>query len=375
MIRVAMVSELYHPYSFGGGERRYWEISRRLSKMGLEVSVYTTGYDYAQPYETIDGVRIFRISRLSMRKPPSRSINSSLEYFVKILPSLYKGDYDIVDVNTYIPVAPSFLASKVKGIPIIATIHDVYLKDWFNSYPDIIGSILGYFTEWYTCRLPFSGVIVPSRGVKEKLRVPRSTPIRIIPNGVDLQIIDSVKYNKKEGQIIYVGRLAPHKRVEDLIYAVSLLREDVKLVVVGDGILKEKLQKLSVSLGVDAAWTGFLKRYEEVIRLIKESSVLVLPSLHEGQGIVLLEAMACRTPFITAVNYGTLSILSRGVGIGVPPSNPKALAEAIRSVLDGKLSYSLEKARRIVETEYTWEKVSEMVLNFYKHVLSLHSTA
>ncbi len=373
MIKVALVSELYHPYLFGGGERRYWEVSRRLSKIGLDVTVYTTGYDLARSFEVIDGVKVFRISRLTVRKPPVRCVKCALEYFIKVFAFLCRTKYDIIDVNTYIPVAPSFLASKVKDVPVIATIHDVYLKDWFNSYPSIIGSILGYFTEWYTCRLPFSGVIVPGEGVKEKLRIPRSVPVRVIPNGVDLQFIDSIKTDRKERQVIYVGRLTPHKRVEDLLYAMSLLKEDVRLVVVGDGVLKEKLQKLAVNLGVNVVWTGFLKRYDEVIKLIKESSVLVLPSLHEGQGMVLLEAMACETPFIAAINYGTISILHKGFGVGVPPLNPKVLAGAIRNVLDGELNYSLKEARKLVEKRYTWEKISQDILNFYKYVLSLRN--
>ncbi|RLG50799.1 MAG: hypothetical protein DRN99_09315, partial [Thermoproteota archaeon] len=327
-VKLVLATELFYPYLYGGGERRLWEVARRLAKE-VDVTVVTSGLGLQPREEVIQGVKVKRISKLTVKKLPERSLSGSFEFFFKTAPAILSEKPDVIDVNTYSPVLPSFIASVVAGKPIVATIHDVYEK-WTTVFQSKTQAILGKITELYTTRLPYTAIVTPSSGVREKLIKHGAHPSRIhvIPNGIDLKLIDSVKADKKEGQIACVGRLVPHKRLQDLILALSKLKHlNLTLAVAGEGIMLKPWRKLAEKLEVKARWLGYIP-YKQVIKLMKESELLVHPSIHEGQGIAILEAMACRTPVIAAESTGARELLKEA-GYIVPKRSPKALAQAI----------------------------------------------
>jgi glycosyltransferase involved in cell wall biosynthesis len=134
-----------------------------------------------------------------------------------------------------------------------------------------------------------------------------------------------------------LARLNDVKGVEHFLEAarsVSAGDERVRFLVVGDGPLRESLEAIARRLGVDrrVVFTGFRT---DTADIAGELDISVLPSLSEGLSNVLLESMAAGVPVVATRVGGTPEIVDSGqTGILVPPADPLALAQAIRSLLD-----------------------------------------
>jgi len=234
----------------------------------------------------------------------------------------------------------------------------------------------------------FSSIIVglSKRLCEEALRRGARNVI-LIPNGVDIKLIHDISDEQKErirsqlgfiGKkiVLYVGRLHRIKRLTDLIEAVSILRQkrdDVGLLLVGDGAEKEKLRSLCEKLGLTdrTVFTGFVPR-SRVFSLMKVADVSVLPSLMEGNPRVLIEAMFCRLPIVGTDVEGIKDLVEhRRNGLLVNPRNPRALAEAVDSVLeDPNLARRLtEEAYMDASRKFDFEKLTDMNVGLVVRVL------
>lgn len=173
---------------------------------------------------------------------------------------------------------------------------------------------------------------------KKVERVIGNKPIFVFPTYTDIELFlegkGHVYASSGEKLVLFVGMLVFLKGVHILIQAMKLVSRqipDAKLLIIGRGGYKGQLEKLVSKLGlegkvefVDHVPQAALRDYMRMCR------VLVLPSLSEGLGRVLIEAMACGQPVIGTNVGGIPSLIYDGVnGFLIPPNNPKALAERI----------------------------------------------
>lgn len=167
--------------------------------------------------------------------------------------------------------------------------------------------------------------------------------------------------------VLAAGRLSPQKDFPSLIGAFAELRRerDLRLVILGEGVLRPELERLVCGLGVgdDVAMPGFVPDPQAYMR---RAAVFVLSSSHEGFGNVLLEAMACGTPVVsTDCPSGPSEILEGGRwGRLVPVGDVGALAAAMHAALDDP---DPPPVRERAE-EFTIERI----LTDYKRVLGVH---
>lgn len=168
--------------------------------------------------------------------------------------------------------------------------------------------------------------------------------VRVIPNGVDLSLAESIRNEGLERaphRIVCVARLSPEKGIDTLIRALPEVRQrfaDARLVLVGDGVLRDELQTLTRSIGVAdvVEFRGALPN-QDALREIAKGEVFVCPSLAEGLGIVFIEAQAVGTPAIGTRVGGIPDVIEDGrIGLLVPPSDPVALATAIVRLFEDK---------------------------------------
>ena len=144
--------------------------------------------------------------------------------------------------------------------------------------------------------------------------------------------------NEKNRYILCVAELREYKAIDVLLHAGKpLLTNDrsLRLVLAGDGPLRGELEGLASSLGISDQ-TVFLGTQgpEEIVRLLQGCETMVLPSRMEPFGIVLIEAMACKTPVVATTVGGIPEIVDNEItGILVPPEDPQALTEGLRRVL------------------------------------------
>jgi glycosyltransferase involved in cell wall biosynthesis len=138
--------------------------------------------------------------------------------------------------------------------------------------------------------------------------------------------------------VLCVADLTEYKGIDVLLHASKpLLTSDpsLRLVLAGDGPMREELETLALSLGIRSQ-IQFLgaKGAKEIVRLLQGCEILVLPSREEPFGIVIIEAMACKKPVVASLVGGIPEIIEHEKnGILVDPENPAALADGLRRVL------------------------------------------
>ena len=176
--------------------------------------------------------------------------------------------------------------------------------------------------------------------------------IALVPNPVDLDEfaypIDRERFRRRLGLpdsplVLFLGKLTPRKRVDDLARAMATLpRRDARLVIAGNDMGSEAMVRALVhSLGLQSrtVFTGLLRGVER-LEALAAADVVVYPSQDEIFGLVPLEALLAGTPVIVADDSGCGEVIrATGGGVIVPVGSVEALAQGIRSVLDGSAQW------------------------------------
>lgn len=223
-----------------------------------------------------------------------------------------------------------------------------------------------------------SRIIVPSVATKNDLMailgVP-STKIRVIPHGVKRVGKPWAKRVHAAPYFLSVGTIEPRKNFTRLIHAYHLLlqrRQDVPdLVIAGRlGWMYEETLELPEKLGV-AHQVKFLQYVSEdlLATLYRDAVALVYPSLYEGFGLPVIEAMQAGLPVVTSAQ-GALKELGGHSLWRSDPYNVEAIADAMAIVLDGGASVR-QKAQEAYDwaQQLTWEKASEATRAVYEEVI------
>ncbi|MBB4659910.1 glycosyltransferase family 4 protein [Parvularcula dongshanensis] len=204
--------------------------------------------------------------------------------------------------------------------------------------------------------------------------------VTLVENGVDLSLWQAPEpLAETQRDLVFVGRLVKWKAVDILIDAVASVPE-VRLRIVGDGAQRAALEAQTKSLGLSdrVLFEGFQPK-ERVRSMISDSRALVLPSVYECGGAVVLEAMACARPVVATDWGGPADYLEDGAtGFLVAPSSPEGLrdglAEAIRKLGDTERACAMGLAgRRRVEADFSWKAKAEFVRGVYEDVLAERS--
>lgn len=171
-----------------------------------------------------------------------------------------------------------------------------------------------------------------------------------------------------------LARLVPVKGHHYLLRAVPhVLQEmpEARFFLAGDGPLRKALEKESRDLNISTS-VFFLGALEDARSFISQMDVLVLPSLNEGMGRVLLEAQAMGKPVIGSSVGGIPEVIREGeTGLVVPPKDPEALAKAILDLLkDRKRCQAMGEAARIwVDGKFGVEEMVSKISRLYEEIL------
>jgi len=373
-MKIAYVHDVIYPQVKGGAEKRVWEISRRLVDRGHEVHIFCMKLWEGERVVEREGVHLHAVcDPLELYVGGRRSIRAAIRFSSKLL-SGFDGDFDVIDAQEfpYLPCYSAKVHSKLRRTPLVITWHEVW-RDYWRDYLGRKG-LLGMLMERGAVRLP--EMIIPvSERVRADLLDMGVSPqkMEVVPNGVDLQRIDSVGAPDPVYDLIYAGRLAAHKRVDLLIEAVSLLKEEIPEIrcgIVGDGPELEKLAGLSEELkvGENVEFLGFLDGEEEVTAKMKSSKVFVLPSTREGFGISLLEANACGLPAVVvdAEMNAAASLIKEGVNGLLCDLSPRSMASRITSLLKDDSYKMISGPSREFAEGHDWGEIAKAVEGVYE---------
>lgn len=181
---------------------------------------------------------------------------------------------------------------------------------------------------------------------------------------------DSEKFkaqSRKVGSyIIYIGTIQPRKNLVRLMEAVSRI-EGLKLIIVGKtGWEYEEILSAPKKLGIEnrVEFTGYLPT-EKIVKLLRGALAFVLPSLYEGFGITVVEAMAAGCPVIVS-NVSSLPEVVGNAGLLVDPYSVDQIEQAIRTLVsDKKLREKYVKLGLAQSQKFSWDKMAKQVLKVF----------
>jgi teichuronic acid biosynthesis glycosyltransferase TuaC len=258
--------------------------------------------------------------------------------------------------------------------PLIITGHgyDVYSLPFKNNYMKAqIINILSNTDHIIT-------VSEKNKNIIENFNV--KTPINVITNGFDEKQFHMININTSKNKlnissdrkiILTIGNLIPIKGQAYLINSIKRLlkyRNDFQCIIIGNGELKNNLQRYINELKINAHIKLIgSKPHSEIPLWINASDLFVLPSLNEGNPTVMFESLACGCPFIGS-DVGGISdvITSDNYGATTKPANVTDLEQKINWGLDKKWD-RLEIAN--YAKKYTWDNLTKQIQIIYQKVL------
>ncbi len=202
--------------------------------------------------------------------------------------------------------------------------------------------------------------------------------VQLVENGVDLDLFERAPDRGPPRSVpafAFVGRLVQWKAVDLLLNALAaaVAITPMTLVVLGDGPDRARLESLCGSLGLSehVKFAGFLPQRDCSARL-DSCDALVLPSLYECGGAVVLEAMAKSLPVLATRWGGPADYLDDSTGILIDPTNPGEFTQAltkglVRLARDPSLRLTLgQAARRRVQERYDWQGKIDQIIGIYR---------
>lgn len=268
-----------------------------------------------------------------------------------------KAGCDLVEASNFVMYFPAWLIAKIKRKPIIFWYPDVYVGTWIKNVGPI--GIVGEVVERFILHLPVDHYIAISNVVKQKLVSQGIFPkkISVIYCGIDESEISEIKVRNKIRDLIVVSRLIKYKKVDE---AIKALTADISLAIIGWGSERENLESMS---GKNVTFLGTIDSHKEVLKKIAESRILCHPSVVEGFGISIIEAMALGVPVLLADTETAREITKNWQG--ALPFSP----ENIKKLLSNKVLYSKKSKEALkLAKNYSWDKISQETLKLYENL-------
>jgi glycosyltransferase involved in cell wall biosynthesis len=223
-------------------------------------------------------------------------------------------------------------------------------------------------------------VLVPSHATRDDVvRLLGVDPgrVRVIPHAAPRSFADTADATEggEAPYFLFVGNLEPRKNLARALRAFARIAPalpDQRFVIAGrpgwkyDDVLREAARP---ELRGRVELRGYVQE-DELVSLYRHATAFVYPSLYEGFGLPVIEAMACGTPVLTS-NVSALPELAEGAALLVAPTDETALAEAMHALAtDPALRERLRAAGRARAARYSWEATAAQTLAAYAEALS-----
>lgn len=380
-MRILMISKAL-PQSFKGGiQTHVWELSQSLRKRGHEVSILTAGsLRRGVTTRMVEGIQVYEIPHLSYYYTPILSHTMSEWSFNWAAVRWIEQNADKFDVvHAHGRSGYLYPSARKRRLPCVTTVHRLYSTEmpWSkNEYKNVLDRKLHLklVTRFEKSSVTHSDAVIAisEEVIKEldSIQAPK-TLIHLIYNGVNTDI--TIQQNKPSGnQLLFVGRLNEIKGVYPLVESMLQVRPDIHLKMLGDGVEMENLQKRIEALGLQhRIQLAGRQSIEEVFRQLEKSYALILPSYHESQGIVLMEANLAGKPTLGSDVPGINEMIAPGKnGYLFPAGNPAAMAKAINQLFENPTEAARLGAwgREWVMANFSWEKIAREVEEVYEQV-------
>lgn len=355
-----------HPLA-GGAEQVMHEHMKGWVAAGHEVTLFSSfssRFGGSPQEEALDDIKIIRRGY--------QYLGVQVAGFLYYLSHRNKYDF-VVDQFHGLPFFTPLYVRKPELVVIQETTQKVWLLNPLPRPLNWIIGIIGYLSEPFIFFLyrstPF---MTGSNSAKEdvaRFGIPEEN-ITIVPHGVVIPK-SKIKYEKSKIQtVIFLGVLSRDKGIEDAIKCFSILNKmgDFNFWVIGKPETKEygnKIRKLvdDLKLTSKVKFWGFVSQ-EKKFELLSRAHVLINPSVHEGWGLVNIEANAMGTPVVAYNVAGSIdSVKDEENGILCQENTPQDMARCIKDLLSDEMKYAqLQKGAISWSKNFSWEQSRRLSL-------------
>ena len=353
----------------GGAERQLIELVKRLdrNKYNSLVCCLTRRGPLLKEIEK-EGIKAMILKK---------KFKLDISVFFKLVKLMKKENIDIVHTWMFTSNAWGRIAARFAGVPVIAAERCMVtpFKGWMQRLVD--KALIG----WTDTIIAVSESVRMSHIKEEGIPPPK---IMTIPNGVDTEKFNPRLFNierqrkslgleKSTPVVGIIGWLVKGKGYEYFLKSsVEVLQsKPARFLIVGDGPLRPKLERMANELGIsnEVLFAGYR---EDILEIFSVMNILVISSLSEGLSNVLLEGMAMAKPIVATNIPSNAGVINNGKdGMLVPPANSAALAKGILYLLNNP-GFALamgKEARILVEKEYSAIGNKERMENLYDNLV------
>ena len=368
-LRLLLLNYEYPPIGGGAGNATA-NMARELAALGHDVRVVTAAFGGLPRRSQVDGYELRRIPAVRRYADHCSTIEmgSLMASAVVALPVITRSWRPEACVAFFgIPCGPAAWVLKLlRGVPYVVSLRGGDVPGFqpydLAGYHRLTGPLIRFL--WRGA----AHVVANSEGLAALARTTAGdTPIRMIPNGVDVEKFRPAGDASREGpvRLLFVGRVVRQKGLDVLLDALARLPEAAcfELTIAGDGPLRGEMEDRAGRLGLGdrVRFAGWLER-EAMPEMLRRADAFVFPSRDEGMPNAVLEAMASGLAVAATRISGNEELVEDGsTGFLVPPDDPGALAAVLaRLVADRTLCLRLGAAgREKAAREYSWRAVAE----------------
>lgn len=282
-------------------------------------------------------------------------------------------DIDLVIGYNFITYPVAYKLAEKLNSKVALRYHDVWIGEWTKNMG--ISGLFGEILERYIFKKDIDLYVAVSDFTRNNLnKYVDNTKTITVHNIVDFPKVESEKYDKPT--ISCVARLVEYKRVNDLINAVALIKDEIPEIqckIIGTGPEDENLKNLTKQLELDEniEFLGFVEEHDDVMKVVNSSDVFCLPSIVEGFGIVIIEAQSLETPFVAARIPPVVESSGQKGGLFFEPKNHKELAKQILTILNDKELYKKLQIEGLEnKNNYTKEVIGDKLNKAYESLFN-----
>lgn len=398
-MKIAVV--VWHLNVKGGTQRQALELSNLLKRKGHDVRVYCAWLDRERCYTALlDGLDV-----KSLHGPEELEDRSKLRWIIhpseplraresKRLAGMMDPDFDVVNCHDQFSYRVGFYYKQRTGSPVVWTMNDLPIS---LRKSRVSPSCEGPVASAQYCA--FGGPIASRVDLRKVRQIDRILVLdernekmlsenaglssTIVRSGLDISqfAFRERTPSARAGifKVFAVGVFYPHRRFEDLVKAMSLLRtkgRDVSLEIAGsqerDPLYSTKVRDMVSAEHLEdrVKMLGAISE-TELVKKYRETDAFAFPNSPQTWGLSVFEAMACGAPVVVSRGCGASEVLTDSENaLLVEPARPEAIASAISRLMDDAMLYSKlsRVGRKFVEENITWEAYGSRMMDIFGQV-------
>ena len=386
-LKIAVFSDNFYP-EISGISDSIIATAKELAKKGHKIQFYVPKHPLRN-YNKINATKkeVDLGKNISVVRLPSLPYKTGTGQSRMVIPlgwslkSVKKFNPDVIHVHLPFGTGiEGLIASKLFKIPLVGTTHtaiEEYLRYARINSVKIKNIVLKAYSSFYNqCKIVSS----PCKCGLDYFNDIKFKPKKIIiPNPYFLKNIEKnnskTEYNFSGFNIVYCGRIAEEKHIEDVIKSMPLIKNKIKsakLLIIGQGTYENYLRNIVNRLGVqeNVIFLGFLNQ-EQIYEIYKKCHVFAIMSTVEMQSLSVMQAMSSKLPIVGADSHGLSEQIHKDFGFLVNPGDYKNLAKKIiflgenenERIKMGENCAKFVKQFSAKKIANTWEKIFYSLLN------------